>query len=268
MESIRQAIERAKSGAPNSGMPETRTAVLRENGSSGVIERNLRKRRLRAKRIIAHDALDPRANAFDMLCGQVLREMDKKHWQTLAVTSPTAGCGKTLIATNLAFSMACHRERSVMLADMDLRKPQVAKSLRLKHRAGVLGVLEGQSSLSNALVEASLGKHRLLILPTERPTAGSAELMGSRAMGTLLQQIKRQYPSRVMIVDLPPMLSSDDVVAFLPWVDCVLLVCAAGVSTLKEFEQCKKQLQSTNLVRVVLNKVPEASMPNYYTKLK
>ena len=47
-------------------------------------------------------------------------------------------------------------------------------------------------------------------------------------MRNLLQDFKRTYQSHIIIVDLPPILSSDDVIAVLPQIDCVLLVAAVG----------------------------------------
>src|SRR5215510_13360723 len=85
--------------------------------------------RLESRRIISYDVADQRAKSFDVLRTQILQEMDRKHWQVLAVTSPTAGCGKTLTAINLAISIARQPERAALLVDMDLRKPQVARRL-------------------------------------------------------------------------------------------------------------------------------------------
>src|SRR5919109_4833460 len=50
---------------------------------------------LESMRIIAHDAADARAKSFDMLRTQVLQTMATNGWRLLAVTSPSAGCGKT-----------------------------------------------------------------------------------------------------------------------------------------------------------------------------
>jgi hypothetical protein len=66
---------------------------------------------------------------------------------------------------------------------------------------------------------SALAITRLMVVPTERSTSGSAEWMASRAMGTMLKQIKRDYPSRIVILDLPPMLTRDDVLAILPQID-------------------------------------------------
>ncbi|MDG4870044.1 hypothetical protein P8631_18810, partial [Guyparkeria sp. 1SP6A2] len=63
---------------------------------------------------------------YDMLRTQVLQARDDQGWQILAITSPTAGCGKTVTACNLAMSIARLPERSVLLIDMDMMKPKVA----------------------------------------------------------------------------------------------------------------------------------------------
>ena len=83
--------------------------------------------------------------------------------------------------------------------------------------------------------------------------------MGSRAMRDLLQDIKRSYQSHIIIVDLPPILASDDVIAVLPQIDSVLLVAAVGQTKASEIEECKRHLQSSHLVRVVVNKATEAN---------
>ena len=58
-----------------------------------------------------------------------------------------------------------------------------------------------------------------------------------------------------VIYDLPPMLTCDDVMAFLPNVDCVLLIAGAEISTVDEIDRCEHDLaQQTNVLGVVLNK--------------
>src|SRR5689334_4799976 len=213
--------------------------------------------RLESRRIISYDVADQRSKSFDVLRTQVLQEMDRKHWQVLAVTSPTAGCGKTLTAVNLAMSIARQPERAALLVDMDLRKPQVARRLGISCENGLVGVLEGHSSLPAAMVRAQIGRHEVLVLPAETMPTDSSEWMASRAMREVLATIKRDFRPWTVILDLPPMLMGDDVLAVLPIVDCALLVTAVGTTTVAEVEECNRFLQSTNVVRVVVNKVPD-----------
>lgn len=294
MELIRQAVERAKASAgattesripvgapqrtppapassselrrPSPELPRRPSASIASVSdlSFRTKEVELDRRHLEAHRIIAHNVSDPRSRSFDMLRTQVLQSMDRQGWQFLAVTSPTAGCGKTVTSINLALSIARQSERSVLLVDMDLPRPQVANYLGLECQKGLLDVLEGRETLPDVLVNARVSGHEFLVLPVEESTVHSSELVASRAMRTTLEDIKTNFPSRTVIFDMPPALSSDDVIAFLPQVDCTLLVAAVGVSTQHEIKECNRLLQSSQVVRLVLNKASESPSRFYY----
>ena len=266
MDNIRQALERAKtldaslakgqatkvssSPAQTASEPRAQQAIRNQE-----IALNLRK--LESKRIIAHDDTDGRTRAFDILRTEVLQLIDQKNLNVVGITSPTPGCGKTVTAINLAFSIARHPHRSALVVDLDLRKPHVARSIGVKCRSGILGVLTGQTDLSNAIIHVRAGNYGISVLPTEGPASDSAAWIASRAMSTVLQDVKRDYRSHTIILDLPPTLVSDDVLALLPQLDCVLLVTAVGKSRISEIEESMKHLQHTEVVRLVLNKVPK-----------
>jgi len=152
MENIRQAIERAKRhGGQQSGIgPESLRHDARQVFGDGqesadwIQEVKLDVGQLQSERIFAFDGKDLRSRSFDMLRTEILQSMDQKGWRTLAVTSPTPRCGKTVTAVNLALSVARQRERQVILADLDLRKPNLATCLGLKCSEGTAGVIEGR----------------------------------------------------------------------------------------------------------------------------
>jgi protein-tyrosine kinase len=267
MENIRQAIERAKGQPKQSGVSfEQSQRQARHFGNVPEGERiqevALDFAHLQSQRIVAYDGKDIRSRPFDILRTEVLRSMDLKGWKTLAVTSPTSGCGKTLTAVNLALSLARQPERQVFLADMDLRKPQVATYLGVKCRDGLLGVVEERLDVGSAIIHARAGGSRLDVLPTAA-TSNSSDLVASTAMRMLLQDIAGHGQSRIAILDLPPLLMGHDAISILPQVDCVLLVAAIGTSTIGEIEECNKYLQATEVVRFVLNKVPPQSAARY-----
>lgn len=273
MENIRQAVERARAGLnslrpqvpKSSGAPRQYAHQKPQTGTgpqSSEIEAN--SNYLLSKRIVSPHGADPRSRPYDMLRTQVLQAMTVSGWKIIGVTSPTAGCGKTLTALNLAFSIARQPEQSVVLVDLDLQKPQIAKSLGLTlEDGGLLDLLEERTTLQNVAKTVRAGKHRIVVLPTEA-TRVSSELIGSRATRGLLQDLRKSYQSHFIIVDLPPILASDDVIAVLPHIDCVLLVAAVGTSKTSEIEEANRHLQSSHLVRLVVNKATEASSNYYY----
>jgi protein-tyrosine kinase len=294
MEHIRQAVELAKARnatAPSPpASPEAR--ALLHNSSSATApanriessrpehdrkdadrkdgERNdansvaLDPERLESMRVIAHNVLDPRSRAYDMLRTQVLRTMAAENWQLIGVTSPTVGCGKTLTAVNLAMSISRQPEKSALLIDLDMQRPQVAKTLGLNTDKGLFAVLEGEIAVQDALLQARIGNHHVSLLPCETSTSHSSEWMSSREMSSLLQSIRTNYRSQTAIIDLPPILAGDEVISVLPQLDCVILVASVGVSTTSNIERCKKHLQSTEVVRVVLNRASEQGFEHYY----
>lgn len=270
MEHIREAVERAKgAGVPGKPSPEkpvrepehnaieTAVDMLRSPANDVAAINNevwLDPARLENNRIIAYDIADARTKSIDMLRTQVLQSMDANSWQIVGVTSPTVDCGKSVIAINLALSIARQRERSVLLIDMDLRKPHLGPCLGLKQGNGLLAVLEGRVGLSDAVSRARIRDQQMFVLRCETSRLNTAEIIASRAMREMLQELRRQFPSSTVIIDLPPMLPSDDVISILPQLDTVLFVAAVGSSTVPEIKECTKFLEGVPLVRFVLNK--------------
>jgi protein-tyrosine kinase len=268
VDSFKQAVELARAAeaaprvGPSVGFPESSPRPS-SSLDSHIKDVRLNSEQIEAARIVTHGGSSGQGRYYDMLRTQVLQEMDQKKWQFLAVTSPTAGCGKTVTACNLAISIARLPERLVLLVDLDLRKPMIANYLGVSGSGGVLSVLEGRASLSSAILQASIGPNSLLVLPGSVPSPGSAEWMASQTMGTLLQSIKRDFRSRIVIFDLPPMLIGDDVISILPRMDAALIVAGVGSTSIADIQECQKHLQRTPVVRVVVNKATETA-GSYY----
>lgn len=219
---------------------------------------------LKAMRIVAEDVTDPRARGFEMLRTQVFRKMSEPRHQTLGITSPTSGCGKTVCALNLAFSIARLAERSVTLVDLDLRKPLMKSYLGLPAGPGIDGLLRGEAKIKEIAVFPGIGEGRLRILPTARPSRDAAVLMASSQMEELVRELRAQDPSGIILFDLPPVLVADDVISFLPQLDCVLLVVAAGQTTVSDITSAERLLGDTDVLGIVLNKSEEGGEASYY----
>jgi protein-tyrosine kinase len=268
VDSIKQAVELARAAeavhrpAGLGGSPLAAEGPAQRTAESPFREVRLSADHLEANRIVAYGTSSQNGRYYDMLRTQVLQEMDKKSWQFLAITSPTAGCGKTVTACNLALSISRLPERSVLLVDLDLRRPAVGNYLGTGTNGGVLNVLEGRVPLSSAVLQASIGPNGMLVLPGS-VSSNSSEWMASQTMGALLQTIKRDFRSRIVIFDLPPMLLGDDVISILPRMDATLLVAGVGSTSLSDIKECQKHLQRSPVVRVVVNKATETA-GSYY----
>jgi protein-tyrosine kinase len=92
----------------------------------------------------------------------------------------------------------------------------------------------------------------------------AAELVQSRRVAATLASSLELFRPNVVLFDLPPMLTSDDVLAFLPNVDGVLLVAAGGETKASEIEECERLMaEHTNFLGVVLNKAEDTALPAY-----
>jgi protein-tyrosine kinase len=200
---------------------------------------------------------DPRSKFFDVLRTQVLQSMDRHNWHVLAVTSPTEGCGKTFTAVNLALSIARQPERSTVLVDLDLQRPKVAGYLGLRCEQGVVSMLAGRTTMQDSMVDAHIGGIHCPVLPAEARSIHSSELIASRAFRTMLEEIKTNFPAALVILDLPPVMSGDDVLSIMPYVDGFLLVAAVGSSTVSDIREGNRYLHSAEIIRIVLNKAAE-----------
>ena len=219
----------------------SQTAVV--NVSEPEMEKN---------RIIANQYNDPNSTVFRMLRTQVLKKMRENDWQSIAITSPTAKEGKSLIASNLAVAIAMELNQTVLLVDMDLRNPSLSKNFNLKAEQGLKDYLEQDIGLTDILINP--GIKRLVILPGVGRAEDSAELLSSPKMANLVTNIKEHYDSRLIIFDVPPLLATDDVVLASNYFDCILMVLEDGHNSEEDIKKSYQLIEGTNLLGTVLNK--------------
>ena len=195
---------------------------------------------------------DGASSQFDMLRTKILGEMQEKGWRSLGITSPMARSGKTVIAVNLSISIARGIHKDIVLADLDLRHPSIAGYLGIDNSPDLSDFLEGRIEFMEPLVNP--GIPRLLILPNRTSHSNSSDMMVSPAMTALPQRLQAMANVQLVIYDLPPALPTDDTLAFLPHVDCILVVVAEGVTTKQELDATRKLLRKHNVLGYVLNK--------------
>jgi Mrp family chromosome partitioning ATPase len=203
-------------------------------------------------RIITADRSSPAYSAFDRLRTKILHEMRERNWTSVAITSPTAGCGKSVVALNLAFSFGHQDECRTVAIDLDLAQTRMADLLGMDRASPMADFLAGRRP-----AEAAFVRHgpNLAFGANSQPVSFTAELLQSASTTRVLTETCRELQANVVIYDMPPMLCGDDVMAFLPRVDCVVLVAAAEISSFAEIDLCERELsEKSNLLGVVLNR--------------
>lgn len=271
MERISEALQRAREqrGGERLGMGEpmrpTAVPVHGDTRSPGAIVYTTTRtvhpprEKLAKRRIVS--GFDPCVftDAFKVLSTQVSQKLRVNNWNTLAVTSPSEHEGKTLVAVNLAISLAAELNQTALLVDADLRRCAVRETLALENGPGLRDYLVSHTPVEQLLVHP--GIPGLVVLPGGEPLLGSSELLGSRHMADLVHEVKQRYRSRIVVFDLPPLLSGADAIAFAPHVEAALLVVEDGRTRAEDVEHAAQLLGSTHLIGTVLNKSTESRGP-------
>jgi len=266
MERIKEALAKARNSSDGqaAGRPDIAPARARESLLAPVAGKRpfadvrrvtLNRSHLENNRIVTLDKADPHCSHFDILRTRVLQAMTENGWQTLAITSPDAECGKTVTSANLALSMAQQPERTCILVDFDLRRPNVGKTLGLSMERSLADYLYGMAEVGDVIVNPELDG--FYVLPNHPAVQNASEMLSSKPTAELIGELRSRYPEAIIVFDLPPLLAYDDVNAFLPNVDCVLMVAAVHKTKVPDIDECERRLSASNYLGLVLNKVDE-----------
>ncbi len=214
---------------------------------------------MRAQRLITGFEGGAFVDAYKMLRTQVVQQFRQKGWNALGVTSPTPHEGKTLTAVNLSLALAMDLAHTVLLVDGDMRRPGVHQAFGMESCPGLTEYLFDEIPLEQLLVHPGIG--RFVFLPGGRTITNSAEALASPRMRALVAELKHRYPARLLVFDLPPLLSRADVLGFVPHIDALLLVVEEGRTGSIDVERAMTALKgSVPVLGGVLNKSGRGDM--------
>jgi protein-tyrosine kinase len=208
---------------------------------------------LDASRIVDPAGMNSATAAYRMLRTQVIQRMDANGWRSLAVLSPNSHEGKTTTAINLAACVGSDHHHTALLVDCDLKRPRIAARLGFEPEFGLNDILSGRATVDQCLYHP-IGFDRLVVLPSRVERDNCAEELSGPRGRDLVLELKDRYPDRVLLFDLPPILGADDALAFLPLLECGLVVVAEGETRRQDLLRCMELTQNKPIVGTVLNR--------------
>jgi exopolysaccharide/PEP-CTERM locus tyrosine autokinase len=191
------------------------------------------------------------AEQFRKLRTDILKPDLQDQPKTILVTSAFSGEGKSLIAINLAISIAIELHSHALLVDCDLRNPTLSRWFGLQEAKGLSDYLLGQGELPNLMVKTQVDKLSLLCGGSSQENP--VELIGSKRMGALIQELKSRYDDRYIILDSSPVLATTEPNVLDKMVDGILFVVRAGETPRESVQQAVKLLKTEKIMGVVLN---------------
>ena len=201
------------------------------------------------------------SEAYKSLRTNIQYSSADKKIESILVTSADPAEGKSTISSNLALSFA-QEDKRVILIDCDLRKPSIHKQFRVSNAIGLSDLLIGKAQFSEVVTQFD---ERLTILTSGKIPPNPSEMLGSKNMSILSDELKKQYD--VIILDSAPLQMVTDAQILSTKVDGTLLVIKARTTKKETVLQSKKLLENVgaNILGIVLNGVDEVKGKyNYY----
>ena len=210
---------------------------------------------LERERIVAGRTAHPAAAPIAMLRTQILQAMETHGFDSFAVASPTPDCGSSFLAMNLAVSMARQKTVKVLLLDLCLGQPSLARRLDVPETVPAFRSFGVDIDLPDRVVRLDAN---LALGYVAEPVAETSERLQNRSDGGLIERMRRVLDPDVIICDLPPVLRSDDLVALAPQLGGVLIVADGRQTVERDITATEALLQDrTRFIGLVLNRGTE-----------
>jgi Mrp family chromosome partitioning ATPase len=196
------------------------------------------------------------AHAIRVL-GTRLEELIRTYgYRAYMVTSPEPLTGKTTAAVNLAFALAEDSQRRVALIEANFRHPRIGAILGLPEERGLIGVLRGQLSVSEAI--ARFSDRNLVIFPSGGKHNHPNELLSAPRFKTLVAELAGTVD--IAIIDAPSVRPFADANLLLPLVDGVLLCVLESGTHALWVDQVVDQLGRERILGALFNRLGKASL--------
>lgn len=180
--------------------------------------------------------------------------------KTVLITSSMPGEGKSMVAANLACTLARKTQKKVLLVDGDLRRPSLVPMFGLRDIPGLSECLEGKQNLMTSVYR--LQDASLSILAAGNASCNPLELLQTKRLPELMDQLKDWFDW--IIIDSPPVLAVADTSVFMRLVDGIIVVARQGVTEKKQLEKGIETLEKKKLIGAVLNCSQSAAHGEYY----
>ncbi|MGR3474474.1 MAG: CpsD/CapB family tyrosine-protein kinase [Sulfitobacter sp.] len=201
------------------------------------------------------------ARAFDLLRTRLRQTTLEHRWVNIAVTAPTSGSGNSFSATNLALSLSRVPGSRTVLMDMNMRNPGLARAFDMRAPGAMSDLLSGQADLGKGMLRVS---DTLALGLNDQPEVNAAEILQDSATAETLLRLRASLQPEIVLYDMPPMLEHDDLSAFLPQLDGVLLISDGTQTMARHLRECERMLEGqVPLLGIVLNRARASSLPKY-----
>ncbi|MBX9631939.1 MAG: XrtA-associated tyrosine autokinase [Burkholderiales bacterium] len=181
----------------------------------------------------------------------------------IMVTSALPGEGKSYVSLNLAMSIAMERDSTVLLVEGDPTRPSLASLMGMPPSKGLIDLLlNPKLDVSDVLIRTNLG--RLSFIPSGTRHHHSTELLASKVMENLVNEVASRYEDRILIFDSPPILAAPEPRVLARYMGQIVFVIEAERTSQSMVLEALDALEACPVVMTLLNKTTAQEAGYYY----
>lgn len=206
------------------------------------------------------DGGSPAAEAFRLL-GVRLRHLRRdRTLKKVLLTSTIPQEGKSMVAANLACTLAIRTQQKILLLEGDLRRPSLSQRFGLGKNPGICEYLQGDRTLTESIFH--LDNPNLWILPAGSTPSNALELLQSGRLSALVDQLAALFDW--VIIDSPPVLPLADTSVWMRLADGIILVTRQGITEKRKLQRGLEALEPKKLIGALVNGSENAADSDYY----
>ena len=196
------------------------------------------------------------AELFKLLRAKIFCESQVCQGRTIMIASGQPLDGKSLVAANLALSIAQGIGQFVLLIDCDLRQPCGHLLFGLNPHQGLSEYLQNGTSVGPYLLKTPVP--RLSLLPAGKPPSNPTDLLSSEKMHQLIEELRNRYHDRFIILDTPPACLAAETNFLSTLVDGILLVVRSNRTPKPLIMKTLNNIGRDKVLGVIFNASKEA----------
>jgi len=190
-------------------------------------------------------------NTFRDLRARLIQKAVTDNFVVMVAAAIKSG-GASHVSLNLAAAFAFDHSKTSVLVDCDLCTPSVHKLLPVEPDYGLADYLEDSSLTAGAIIYSS-GIERLRLVPAGSPRITGPELLNSESMREFVEELKKRYPDRCIVLDAPSVDISGDARVLAEYCDLALLVVPYGRITQEQVVSGVDAIGRNKLAGLVFN---------------
>jgi capsular exopolysaccharide synthesis family protein len=202
----------------------------------------------------------PAGEAFHLLGVRLKHLRRQRPLKKLLITSTIPQEGKSMVAANLACTLATETQQRVLLIEGDVRIPTQSKIFGIHQKPGIVEWIRGERALAKCIYR--LEGASIWFMPAGTSTGNSAELLESGMLAPMIEKLSGWFDW--VVIDSPPVLPLADTSVWASLVDGILLVTRQGTTQKRELKRGLEALGSQKLIGALVNSSEGASKADYY----